>query len=230
MSRNRNHDRTTRTISRSTSGGARGVRARGALAPVAALALAAALLGGCGSGTDDDPEATTAEQTGDVGSDDGSGTGADDGTGDDSTDDDDMDDGMDDDGTADDPDDADDPADDDGTEDADDGMDDDGSDDGTGDDGTQTGGDENLFEGSWGFGHDSKKLTAEELGDLVEDEAEARGPAEMSLDVECEDGIDTVAGDSEAECVAFADEGVQHLWHISAGPADAGLEIEVTNE
>lgn len=219
---NRNRDRTTMTMPRRAPGG---VRARSALAPIAALALAASLLGGCGSDADDDPDATTAaEQTDDAGSDDGSGTGADDGTIDDDTADDDTDDSddMDSPGASEDsddqdgPDDSDDPADDDGTEDA--------------DDGTQTGGDENLFEGSWGFGHDSKKLTAEELGDLVEDEAEARGPAEMSLEVECEDGIDTVAGDSEAECVAFADEGVQHLWHISAGPADAGLEIEVTNE
>ncbi|HLQ79866.1 MAG TPA: hypothetical protein VK122_02135, partial [Brachybacterium sp.] len=54
---------------------------------------------------------------------------------------------------------------------------------------------ENLFEGTWGFGHDSKVLSAEELSALLEQEAEARGPEEMSLSVECGDGVDTGAGD-----------------------------------
>src|SRR5699024_7426999 len=59
---------------------------------------------------------------------------------------------------------------------------------------------ENLFEGTWGFGHDSKVLSAEELSALLEQEAEARGPEEMSLSVECGDGVDTGAGDDTAEC------------------------------
>lgn len=88
---------------------------------------------------------------------------------------------------------------------------------------------ENLFEGTWGFGHDTKVLSAEELAALLEAEAEARGPEEMSLDVECGDGVDTGAGDDDAECIAYADEGVEHLWLITVGPADAGLEIEVEN-
>ena len=88
---------------------------------------------------------------------------------------------------------------------------------------------ENLFEGTWGFGHDSKVLSAEELSALLEQEAEARGPEEMSLSVECGDGVDTGAGDDTAECIAYADEGVEHLWAITVGPADAGLEIEVEN-
>ena len=36
--------------------------------------------------------------------------------------------------------------------------------------------------------------------------------------------------DYEAECIAYADEGVEHPWAITAGPADGGLEIEVANE
>lgn len=99
-------------------------------------------------------------------------------------------------------------------------------DDGT-DDGDATG--ENLFEGTWGFGHDTKTLSAEELAALLEAEAEARGPEEMSLDVECGDGVDTGAADYDAECIAYADEGVEHLWLVTVGPADAGLEIEVDN-
>lgn len=117
------------------------------------------------------------------------------------------------------PDDSDDATEDNATEDSD-------SDDGSGD---ATGGDTNLFEGIWGFGHDSKVLSAEELGDLVEERAEELGPEEMSLDVQCESGIDTGAGQSEADCTAFADEGVEHAWHITAGPADAGLEVQVEN-
>lgn len=97
------------------------------------------------------------------------------------------------------------------------------------DDTDGTSGTTNLFEGTWGFGHDSKVLSAEELGDLVEERAEELGPEEMSLDVECESGIDTGAGQSEADCTAFADEGVEHAWHITAGPADAGLEVQVEN-
>jgi len=88
---------------------------------------------------------------------------------------------------------------------------------------------ENLFEGTWGFGHDTKVLSAEELADLLEEQAESRGPEEMSLDVECADGVDTGAGDETAECIAYADEGVQHPWSLTVGPADSGLEIEVAN-
>lgn len=88
---------------------------------------------------------------------------------------------------------------------------------------------ENLFEGTWGFGHDTKVLSAEELGDLIENEAEDRGPEEISLEVECGDGVDTGAGDLDAECIAYADEGVEHLWRVTVGPADAGLVIEVEN-
>src|SRR5699024_4320323 len=88
---------------------------------------------------------------------------------------------------------------------------------------------ENLFEGTWGFGHDSKVLSAEELSALLEQEAEARGPEEMSLSVECGDGVDTGAGDDAAVCIACADVGGEHLWAITVGPADAGLEIEVEN-
>ena len=99
-------------------------------------------------------------------------------------------------------------------------------DDGT-DDGDAT--DENLFEGSWGFGHDTKVLSAEELAALLEAEAENRGPEEMSLDVECGDGVDTGVADYDAKCIAYADEGVEHLWLVTVGPADAGLEIEVEN-
>ena len=88
---------------------------------------------------------------------------------------------------------------------------------------------ENLFEGTWGFGHDTKVLDAEELSQLLEEEAESRGPEEMSLSVECGDGVDTEAGDDTAECIAYADEGVEHVWAITVGPADSGLEIEVAN-
>lgn len=88
----------------------------------------------------------------------------------------------------------------------------------------------NLFEGTWGIGHDEKALDAEQLADLLEEQAEALGPPEMSLDVECEDGVDTAVQDYEAACIAYADEGVEHPWAITAGPADSGLEIEVANE
>lgn len=121
------------------------------------------------------------------------------------------------------------------TEDSDDGAletEDDTTDDTTDQDedgGDDPTGDTNLFEGTWGFGHDSKVLSAEELGDLLESEAESRGPEEMSLDVECGDGVDTGAGDLDAECIAYADEGVEHRWLVTVGPADAGLEVEVEN-
>ena len=92
------------------------------------------------------------------------------------------------------------------------------------------GGEVNLFEGTWGIGHDEKALDAEQLADLLEEQAEALGPPEMSLDVECEDGVDTAVQDYEAACIAYADEGVEHPWAITAGPADGGLEIEVANE
>lgn len=97
------------------------------------------------------------------------------------------------------------------------------------DGGDDPSGDTNLFESTWGFGHDSKVLSAEELGDLLESEAESRGPEEMSLDVECGDGVDTGAGDLDAECIAYADEGVEYRWLVTVGPADAGLEVEVEN-
>lgn len=96
-------------------------------------------------------------------------------------------------------------------------------------DGLGSADDENLFEGTWGFGHTTKTLTAEELGTVVEEEAEARGPEEMSLTVRCADGIDTSVQDDEAVCVAIADEGVEHHWWVTGGPADAGLVVEVAN-
>ena len=199
------------------------------LAPLAGLAATAALLAGC-SGTEAPAEDTasasseessaestdeggdgsaTAEQTSDDDADDTAGADED---GDD-TDDGGTDDGTDDDST--DGDDADDP-------DSTDGPD--GTDDAGG------GGEVNLFEGTWGIGHDEKALDAEQLADLLEEQAEALGPPEMSLDVECEDGVDTAVQDYEAACIAYADEGVEHPWAITAGPADGGLEIEVANE
>ncbi|MDN5900605.1 MAG: hypothetical protein L0H74_11120 [Brachybacterium sp.] len=98
-----------------------------------------------------------------------------------------------------------------------------------GDDAEGEPGGENLFEGTWGFGHDAKTLDADELADLLEEEAESRGPEEMSLEVECGDGVDTGAGDYDAECIAYADEGVEHVWLVTVGPADSGLEVEVEN-
>src|SRR5699024_8643256 len=90
---------------------------------------------------------------------------------------------------------------------------------------------ENLFEGTWGFGHDSKVLSAEELSALLEQEAEARGPEEMSLSVECGagDGRDTGRGDDPARGIASAAEGVERRGPLPVGPADAGLESEVEN-
>lgn len=91
------------------------------------------------------------------------------------------------------------------------------------------GGDTNLFEGTWGFGHDTKTLSAEELATVLEEEAKRQGPVEMSLSVECADGIDTSTQDYTADCTATADEGVEHSWTVTGGPADAGLEVEVEN-
>ena len=199
------------------------------LAPLAGLAATAALLAGC-SGTEAPAEDTasasseessaestdeggdgsaTAEQTSDDDADDTAGADED---GDD-TDDGGTDDGTDDDST--DGDDADDPDSTDGPDSTDD---------------AGGGGEVNLFEGTWGIGHDEKALDAEQLADLLEEQAEALGPPEMSLDVECEDGVDTAVQDYEAACIAYADEGVEHPWAITAGPADGGLEIEVANE
>lgn len=190
----------------------RGRDGRRLLAPLAGAAFALALLAGCGGAEEAPAEDPPAESSEDSGAD------ADEQTSEAP------------------------PADEDTTEDADESEDagePDGADEsedpeesgdaGEADDGTDAAGDENLFEGSWGFGHDTKVLGAEELADLLEAEAEARGPAEMSLDVECEDGVDTGTQDYTATCTAFADEGVEHPWAITVGPADAGLEIEVEN-
>ena len=116
----------------------------------------------------------------------------------------------------------------DGGQDPEDGDDGDGSDD-PDDDTEDPGDDENLFEGTWHFGHDQKVLSAEELAAVVEQEALDRGPDEMHLTVECSDGVDTGAGDTEADCVAIGDEGAEHPWLITALPADAGLEVDVEN-
>jgi len=228
------------------------------LAPLAGIAFAAVLVAGCGAEEPADPEETAAQETQeeappgeddtDDGDDDGTGESTGEGTdgdGDDGTGGD-GDDGTGGDGGTEDPEDPEDgdpegpedgtegPGDDpdDGTEDPDDGTDDpsDDPDDGTEDPGDEDpGDDENLFEGSWHFGHDQKVLSAEELAALVEQEALDRGPDEMHLTVECSDGVDTGAGDTEADCVAIADEGVEHPWLITALPADAGLEVEVEN-
>ena len=220
--------RTARTIPAPLSRPGRALRSRGGrrlLAPLAGIAFAAVLVAGCGAEEPADPEETAAQETQeeappgeddtDDGDDDGTGESTGDGT-DDGTD------GDGDDGTGGDG----------GTEDPDDGTDDPGDDpdDGTEDPGDEDpGDDENLFEGSWHFGHDQKVLSAEELAALVEQEALDRGPDEMHLTVECSDGVDTGAGDTEADCVAIADEGVEHPWLITALPADAGLEVEVEN-
>ena len=177
--------------------------------PLAGLAAAAALLAGCGGAEEDPAEAPTSAA---VEQSDGGGTTT-------STDEQDADETPTDDEASDGP------------------TDDDSSDGGGGTDEseepTEPADDapegENLFTGTWGFGHDEKTLDAAQLAALLEEEAEARGPAEMSLSVECGDGVDTGTQDYEAECIAYADEGVEHLWLISVGPADAGLEIEVEN-
>lgn len=88
---------------------------------------------------------------------------------------------------------------------------------------------EDLFTGTWGFGHDEKTLDAGQLAALLEEEAEARGPSEMTLSVECGDGVDTESQDYEAECIAYADEGVEHLWKVTVGPAGPGIDVEVEN-
>jgi hypothetical protein len=201
------------------------VRPRGGrrlLAPLVGLAATAALLAGCGA-ADAPAEGTTAAD---------SETTAEDSATEATSDDTATDDGADDADTGDDDAGGDGASDDDGAGDDDGGDASDDATDGTGDDATEGTGDdpagENLFEGTWGFGHDTKVLSADELADLLEQEAEARGPAEMSLSVECGDGVDTGTQDYEAECIAYADEGVEHLWQITVGPADAGMEVEVT--
>lgn len=185
------------------------LRARGGrrvLSPVAGALFAAALVAGCGAQEPADPEDTVAEQTQQeappaADDPDGEGENADGGQSD---------------GGAEDPDDGDDTPDE-GSDDPDQGTDD------------APGEDENLFEGSWHMGHHEKVLTAEELAAVLEEEALERGPDEMHLTVECEDGVDGPAGDQQAQCVAIGDEGAQNPWSITALPADAGLEIEVEN-
>src|SRR5699024_11957330 len=63
-----------------------------------------------------------------------------------------------------------------------------------------------LFPYTTLFRSDQKVLSAEELAAVVEQEALDRGPDEMHLTVECSDGVDTGAGDTEADCVAIGDE------------------------
>lgn len=185
------------------------------MSSVAGMIFAAGLVAGCGAQEPADPEDTVAEETQDEAppaeddTDDG-GDGSDDGG-------EETDDGQSDGGAGDDPDG--------GTDDPDGGTDD--PEEGTDDPGD--GEDENLFEGSWHMGHHEKVLTAEELAAVLEAEALERGPDEMHLTVECEDGVDSPAGDNEAQCVAIGDEGAQNPWSVTALPADAGLEIEVEN-
>lgn len=174
------------------------------LAPLAGLAATAALLAGC-SGTE-----APAEDTASASSEESSAESTDEGG----------------DGSAT----AEQTSDGDADASTDDAEDPDSTDDSDGTDDAGGGGEVNLFEGTWGIGHDEKALDAEQLADLLEEQAEALGPPEMSLDVECEDGVDTAVQDYEAACIAYADEGVEHPWAITAGPADSGLEIEVANE
>lgn len=193
----------------------RGRDGRRLLAPLAGAAFALALLAGCGGAEEapaEDPPAESSEDSGD---------GADEQTSEAPPADEDTTEDADESDDADEGDSADEPEDPEESGDAGEADEADG--------GTDAAGDENLFEGTWGFGHDTKVLSAEELADLLETEAEARGPAEMSLDVECEDGVDTGTQDYTASCTAFADEGVEHPWAITVGPADAGLEVEVEN-
>lgn len=186
------------------------------MSPVAGMLFAAALVAGCGAQEPADPEETVAEQTQDEAppAEDDTDENTDDG-------DEDSDDGGEETG--------------DGQSDGDGGAGDDpdqGTDDpdeGTDDPGDAPGEDENLFEGSWHMGHHEKVLTAEELAEVLEVEALERGPDEMHLTVECEDGVDSPAGDNEAQCTAIGDEGAQNPWSVTALPADAGLEIEVEN-
>src|SRR5699024_8390403 len=51
----------------------------------------------------------------------------------------------------------------------------------------------------------------------------------MHVTVECSDGVDTGADDTEADCVAIGDEGAEHPCLITALPADAGQEVDVEN-
>ena len=215
---------TTRTDPAPVPRPGRALRPRGGrrlLAPLAGMAFAAALVTGCGAEEPTDPEETTAQETqeeappGEDDTEDGDDGGGEDGGQD-------PEDGDDGDGSDDPDDDTEDPGDD-----PDDGTEDPGDDP---DDGTEDpGDDENLFEGTWHFGHDQKVLSAEELAAVVEQEALDRGPDEMHLTVECSDGVDTGAGDTEADCVAIGDEGAEHPWLIPALPADAGLEVDVEN-
>src|SRR5699024_8132084 len=191
----------------------RALRPRGGrrlLAPLAGMAIAAALVTGCGADEPTDAEEPTAQETqdeappGEDDSEDGDDGGGEHGGRD-------HEDGGDGDGSGDPDDDTEDSGDD-------------------PDDGTEhPGDDENLFEGTWHFGHDQKVLSAEELAAVVEQEALDRGPDEMHLTVECSDGVDTGAGDTEADCVAIGDAGAEHPWLITALPADAGLEVDVEN-
>lgn len=221
----------------------RSVQARGGrrlLAPLAGASLALALLAGCGGNAESDPaedpvvdapaeentgaaEEAPEEDTSDDEQEDGTeqddGAGQDDGTDSGSN----GSNNGDQDGDAGSGSDTDEPA---------DGDKDDAGEGGTegGEGGTEAGGaGTNLFEGTWGFGHDSKKLTPEEVGTVVEEEAKKQGPSEMSLTVTCEDGIDTAAQDYTAACTAIADEGVEHAWLVEGLPADAGLEVSVEN-
>src|SRR5690625_2610313 len=204
---------TTRTDPAPVPRPGRALRPRGGrrlLAPLAGMAFAAALVTGCGAEEPTDPEETTAQETKEEAP-----------PGEDDTED--GDDGGGEDGGQD-PEDGDDG---DGSDDPDDDTEDPGDDP---DDGTEhPGDDENLFEGTWHFGHDQKVLSAEELAAVVEQEALDRGPDEMHLTVECSDGVDTGAGDTEADCVASGDGGAEHPWLITALPADAGLEVDVEN-
>src|SRR5690625_1235185 len=143
----------------------RALRPRGGrrlLAPLAGMAFAAALVTGCGAEEPTDPEETTAQETqeeappGEDDTEDGDDGGGEDGGQD-------PEDGDDGDGSDDPDDDTEDPGDD-----PDDGTEDPGDDP---DDGTEhPGDDENLFEGTWHFGHDQKVHGAEELAAVVEQE------------------------------------------------------------
>lgn len=173
------------------------------LAPLAGAALTLALLAGCGGETEAGPaEEPVVETTADEDTDSTEETASDET----------------------------DETDEDSATEQDDEAETDGTDDAGGEDASDDGAGENLFEGSWGFGHDAKTLSAEELAVLLEEKAKERGPSEMSLSVTCADGIDTTSQDYTAECTAVADEGVEHAWTVTGGPADAGLDVEVEND
>lgn len=184
------------------------------LAPLAGASLALALLAGCGGASEADPaedpvaEAPAEEDTGAAKETDSDDTSTQDET-------EDQEGGAEQEGA---------------TENQEDGTESDPADDATGDDSAGEGAGTNLFEGSWGFGHDAKTLSAEELGTLLEEKAKEKGPSEMSLDVTCADGIDSAAQDYTADCTAFADEGVEHAWTVTGNPAGSGLEMEVENK